>query len=246
MPRCAAASRTTCDAPGEIVVESTGSRGAAPARESTPVAPSTTCLKSSEPPTIVNTMSRSARSAGESTIVAPSSASASALLRVRLQTATSCPAAEQAPGERDAHAAGADPADPHPVVLAHLASTACKRLQDGIPDRLGRQARAGGRRSRAWLGAVGVVSAIRTGARHGRRCGSRPPGHAPRLRYRHRGGARRSLRRRSAPAPRQGRVRGRRGDGGGGRSGAAPAWGAGGGPAGPRGPRASAGRTLVR
>ena len=84
VPRSAAAARTSSDAAWEIVVESITMRGDVPARERTPFEPIATSLKSSEPPTIVNTTSRSARSAGDSTIVAPSSASASALLRVRL------------------------------------------------------------------------------------------------------------------------------------------------------------------
>ena len=82
MPRSAATARTSSDAACEIVVESTSTRGTASGRESTPLGPIATSLKSSEPATIVNTMSRSARSAGESTTTAP--ASASALLRVRL------------------------------------------------------------------------------------------------------------------------------------------------------------------
>jgi hypothetical protein len=109
--RSAAAARTSSEAACEIVVESMRMRGAVSLRLSTPFGPIVTSLKSSDPPTIVNTTSRSARSAGESTTVAPADASASALLRVRLNTATSSPASSS----RLARAAPMRPVPIHPI-----------------------------------------------------------------------------------------------------------------------------------
>ncbi len=169
VPRCSAASRTTCDAPGEIVVESTRTFGAAPSRERRPASPSTTCWKSASPPTIVKTMSRSARSAGASTMVAPRSASGSAFARVRFHTATSCPAASR-------RLASAKPMRPAPIQPSRIPLSlliwpplACKRLQDGIRDRLGRQAPAGSAvgRGRGWRVWRGVRELARVGATAG-------------------------------------------------------------------------------
>jgi hypothetical protein len=83
-PRASVSLRTSADASGEIVDESTITDGAASGLESSPCSPRITALKSSGPPTIVKTTSRSARSAGASTTSAPSSASGSAFERVRL------------------------------------------------------------------------------------------------------------------------------------------------------------------
>src|SRR3954453_3070956 len=159
VPCSCAASRTTCDAPGEIVVESTRTLGAVPSRESRPPSPMTTCWKSRSPPTMVKTMSRSARSAGGSTIVAPCSASGSAFARVRFHTATSCPASSR-------RLASANPMRPAPIHPSRIpfsslicSPVACKRLQDGIADRCGRQGSRRGRRASAETGASGAPPA---------------------------------------------------------------------------------------
>ena len=155
VPRCSAASRTTCDAPGEIVVESTRTFGAAPSRDSRPASPSTTCWKSSSPAhhreddVAVGEVGGSVDDGG---------AEVGQRFGLRARAVPHrdvVPGRQQATREREAHAAGTDPAQPHPVVLAHLASTGVQTIAGRYPGSFGASSagRVGGR-SRASLARV--------------------------------------------------------------------------------------------